>query len=82
LHQAWIIIWRLFEEMERGTVEVKGGMEMWVFKGCPRCKGDLFLEEDPDRNYEKCLQCGYERELVRVAVKRNTQIAREKAGVI
>ena len=49
---------------------------MWNIKGCPRCKGDLFIDEDPERCYEICLQCGYERELVRVGV--NTRVLKEK----
>jgi ribosomal protein S27AE len=40
---------------------------MWEFKKCPRCRGDIFMDEDTDRSYEKCLQCGYEREISRVA---------------
>ena len=55
---------------------------MWSFKGCPRCKGDVFIDEDTDRCYEKCLQCGYERELVRVTVKRSSVSGKEKTGVI
>jgi hypothetical protein len=43
---------------------------MWSFKKCPRCNGDTYIDEDSDRSYEKCLQCGYERELERVAVTR------------
>ena len=43
---------------------------MWNFKKCPRCKGDIYIDEDSDRCYEKCLQCGYERELERVAATR------------
>ena len=41
---------------------------MWNFKSCPRCKGDLFIDEDQNRCYEKCLQCGYERELIPVGI--------------
>lgn len=46
---------------------------MWNFKKCPRCNGDTYIDEDPDRDYEKCLQCGYERELERVAVVRKSR---------
>jgi len=45
---------------------------MWNFKGCPKCRGDIFVDEDLDRSYEKCLQCGYERELVRVSTSRGS----------
>jgi len=37
--------------------------KVWRYKGCPRCRGDIFIDEDWDRAYFKCLQCGYEREL-------------------
>ena len=30
---------------------------------CPRCRGDIFIEADLGMWFEKCLQCGYEREL-------------------
>ena len=44
---------------------------MWNFKKCPRCKGDTYIDDDIGGCYEKCLQCGYERELERVAVRKN-----------
>ncbi len=46
---------------------------MWNFRKCPKCGGDLFIDEDIDQSYEVCLQCGYERELERVAVRRKSQ---------
>jgi len=43
---------------------------MWKLKGCPKCEGDLFLEKDHAGWYEKCLQCGYNRDMqVMVEVK-------------
>ena len=30
-------------------------------RGCPRCRGDLFLEHDPLGRSLSCLQCGYTR---------------------
>ncbi len=35
----------------------------WKLRGCPRCNGDLHTEEDDYGWYEKCLQCGYARDL-------------------
>jgi hypothetical protein len=56
---------------------------MWSFKSCPRCRGDIFVDEDPDRCYEKCLQCGYERELERVKIlRKNPRNEKEKVGVL
>ncbi|HEU0021301.1 MAG TPA: hypothetical protein VFR55_06475 [Dehalococcoidia bacterium] len=36
---------------------------MIVFKGCPRCQGDLYLNQDMYGKYLNCLQCGYTRDL-------------------
>lgn len=30
---------------------------VWL-KACPKCKGDLFLEDDSQDRYLACLQCG------------------------
>jgi len=46
---------------------------MWNIKGCPKCKGDIFIDDDIDRSYIKCLQCGYERELARLAIPRGSR---------
>lgn len=32
---------------------------MIKFKGCPKCRGDLYLGEDIFGKYMSCLQCGY-----------------------
>jgi DNA-directed RNA polymerase subunit M/transcription elongation factor TFIIS len=40
---------------------------MWNFKKCPKCQGDIFIDQDIDASYEKCLQCGYEREMVKAS---------------
>ena len=36
---------------------------VWL-KGCPKCKGDLFLEHDSYGKFQTCLQCGYSKDLV------------------
>jgi hypothetical protein len=51
---------------------------MWSFKGCPKCRGDVFIDEDLDTTYEKCLQCGYEREMARVTSSRPFMKSRKK----
>ena len=33
---------------------------MILLKACPRCHGDLYLEEDYYGRYFNCLQCGLE----------------------
>ncbi len=36
---------------------------MFYFKGCPRCKGDVYVEKDSYGTYRKCIQCGRMQEL-------------------
>lgn len=31
---------------------------MIYFKVCPKCNGDMYLEQDEYGIYRKCLQCG------------------------
>jgi len=35
----------------------------WRLKGCSRCSGDLFTDQDSEGWYQQCLQCGYRKEL-------------------
>lgn len=37
----------------------ENGADMWRFRGCPKCGGDLFIDYDINGWYEECLQCGY-----------------------
>ena len=37
--------------------------KVFYFKGCPRCKGDVYVEKDSFGTYRKCLQCGRMQEL-------------------
>lgn len=32
---------------------------MMYLKGCPRCKGDLQSNNDTYGTYQKCIQCGF-----------------------
>jgi hypothetical protein len=60
---------------------MRGWIEgMWKFKGCPRCHGDVFVDEDIDKTYVKCLQCGYEREMEKASVAGDYSRSKEKAG--
>ncbi len=54
---------------------------MWNFKSCPRCHGDVFVDEDLDRSYVKCLQCGFEREMTKVSAVKHSDWHKEKTGV-
>ncbi|MBM3131975.1 MAG: hypothetical protein FJZ95_02935 [Chloroflexi bacterium] len=35
---------------------------MFKIKGCPRCRGDIFVENALEGLCELCLQCGYRHE--------------------
>ncbi len=48
---------------------------MWTMKKCPRCRGDIYTDEDVNRSFEKCLQCGYERELLKSETARKVRKA-------
>jgi hypothetical protein len=64
-------------------VRKRGGVDMWKYKGCPRCQGDIFIDEDIDECYEKCLQCGYERELAGTRrSKKYRDTDKESVGVL
>lgn len=55
---------------------------MWNSKSCPRCRGDIFIDEDVVGRFEKCLQCGYEREILRDSVvKKNQPGKKTKTGI-
>jgi hypothetical protein len=32
----------------------------WLLKGCPKCKGDLYCDIEPEGVYMHCLQCGHD----------------------
>jgi len=40
-----------------------GDAAMWRFKACPKCGGDIFVDDDMNGWYEQCLQCGYTHDL-------------------
>lgn len=46
-------------------------MVTWKFKACPRCKGDIFIDQETDGWYEHCLLCGYVREIKTVTLTSN-----------
>ena len=37
----------------------RGEREMFWFKGCPRCHGDLYSDADVYGSYVACLQCSH-----------------------
>jgi len=63
----------------KSTKDAKGGdAGMWRLKSCPRCDGDVFLERDISGWYERCLQCGYNRDLGAVFEVKKEQSCRKK----
>jgi PHP family Zn ribbon phosphoesterase len=34
------------------------GRNQFYFKACPKCRGDMYLDEDAYSVFTKCLQCG------------------------
>ncbi len=38
-------------------------MERLKDKRCPRCKGFVITDRDPNGWYEQCIQCGYHRDV-------------------
>ncbi|MBN1600844.1 MAG: hypothetical protein JW915_04500 [Chitinispirillaceae bacterium] len=38
-------------------------MSNWKLRGCPRCRGDVYIENDNDEINERCLQCGYVKQI-------------------
>ncbi|MFC1932505.1 hypothetical protein ACFLXU_02595 [Chloroflexota bacterium] len=38
-------------------------MLTWKLKGCPRCRGDIYIDREANSWREQCLQCGYLRDL-------------------
>ncbi|MFC2034357.1 hypothetical protein ACFLTT_03045 [Chloroflexota bacterium] len=54
-------------------------MTMWKLKGCPRCRGDMYITNDMDGWYEQCLQCSYRHDLKELfKTKRKAVLAGEK----
>ncbi len=49
-------------------------MMTWKLKGCPRCRGDVFVTEDMNGWYEQCLQCSHRRELKDLAEYNKTPV--------
>lgn len=54
---------------------------MWNLNNCPRCGGDIYVDEGVGYAYEKCLQCGYERELVKVFRKHHPVATKRRANL-
>lgn len=55
---------------------------MWKLKGCPKCNGDIFLEKDVSGWYERCLQCGYNRDMLSVVEVREPSSGKKKELVL
>ena len=51
---------------------------MWRLKACPKCKGDIRLDQDSYGWYEQCIQCGYIRDLERLDATQEHDFQKEK----
>ena len=60
-------------------VEEVNDMGKWKLKGCPKCRGDLFVDRDYNGWYEQCLQCGYMGELKDISHLKEQAFARDIA---
>ena len=47
----------LISDGSTGPTNPKRGEEMFWFKGCPKCHGDLYSNSDVYGSYAACLQC-------------------------
>ncbi len=45
--------------MHRSDDSDEGVREMFWFKGCPKCHGDLYRDNDSYGPYVACLQCSH-----------------------
>ncbi len=54
---------------------------MLRLKSCPRCRGDVVIDQDFDGWYEQCLQCGYQRYLESITVGQPLVRNEEKVAV-
>jgi hypothetical protein len=50
------------------------GLDMWRLKSCTRCNGDSFIEKDYYGWYERCLQCGYSKDMKMAYTDKRGQI--------
>jgi hypothetical protein len=53
-----------------------GDADMWRFKCCPKCGGDVFVDYDINGWYEECLQCGYLHDLKTILQVREEKLAK------
>ena len=54
---------------------------MFWLKGCPRCGGDLYRDEDIYGEHVTCLQCGRHLNVVEAVVPGKAEAAPDRAAV-
>lgn len=62
--------------MDGSMSQRRGGGDgnMWKFRSCPKCGGDLYVDYDLNGWYEECLQCGYMHDMKTVLeIKKETK---------
>ena len=55
---------------------------MWQLKSCPKCHGDVFLEKDISGWYQRCLQCGYNKDMMPLVEVKKQPSGRKKELVL
>jgi hypothetical protein len=60
----------------------KGCGKMWKLRSCPKCHGDVFLEKDISGWYERCLQCGYNRDMIPMVEVKKSLSSKKKEPVL
>lgn len=53
---------------------------MIYFKACPKCRGDIQLQNDGTGDALHCLQCGFERAVAPHLVAKARELRRAKAA--
>lgn len=67
---------------KKKEVKRRGDAVMWRFKACPKCGGDIFVDEDMTGWYEQCLQCGYLHDLKSITEIKELQPVRARELVL
>lgn len=58
----------------------KGEVNMIYFKACPKCRGDIQLQNDGTGDALHCLQCGFERAVAPQLLAKARAMKRAKAA--
>jgi DNA-directed RNA polymerase subunit M/transcription elongation factor TFIIS len=57
-------------------------MVYWKLKSCPRCTGDIFIEDEKNGWDEACLACGYRKSASKKMLGQITQIEENRKSYV